>query len=158
MSKGLQAFYLFFCLLIAFAVWMLAYGAGLQLFYGDGRILEATITSNPFAPIQQFWAYSSSPSLQKVALGSVVPALLVSGLIAYLGLKPTSNPLGMRPFRILQHFGAGSGLARKVTYSAASGATSSARMTIATTSSLARRDPVRARATSSPTLSCTKAL
>jgi type IV secretion system protein VirD4 len=29
MSKGLQAFYLFFCLLIAFAVWMLAYGAGL---------------------------------------------------------------------------------------------------------------------------------
>lgn len=101
MSKGLQAFYLFFCLLIAFAVWMLAYGAGLQLFYGDGRILEATITSNPFAPIQQFWAYSSSPSLQKVALGSVVPALLVSGLIAYLGLKPTSNPLGDAAFQDL---------------------------------------------------------
>ena len=101
MSKGLQAFYLFFCLLIAFAVWMLAYGAGLQLFYGDGRILEATITSNPFAPIQQFWAYSSSPSLQKVALGSVVPALLVSGLIAYLGLKPVSNPLGDAAFQDL---------------------------------------------------------
>lgn len=101
MSKGLQAFYLFFCLLIAFAVWMLAYGAGLQLFYGDGRILEATITSNPFAPIQQFWAYNSSPSLQKVALGSVVPALFVSGLIAYLGLKPTSNPLGDAAFQDL---------------------------------------------------------
>lgn len=99
MSKGLQAFYLFFCLLIAFAVWMLAYGAGLQLFYKDGRILEATISSNPFAPIQQFWAYSSSSSLQKVALGATVPALLVAGLVAYLGLKPVSNPLGDASFQ-----------------------------------------------------------
>lgn len=68
MTKQLQAFYLLFCVGIAFVVWMLGYGLGLQLFYKDGRILEATITSNPFAPIQQFWHYKTSPALQKVAL------------------------------------------------------------------------------------------
>ncbi|MDX0060729.1 type IV secretion system DNA-binding domain-containing protein [Sinorhizobium meliloti] len=99
MTKQLQAFYLLFCVGIAFVVWMLGYGLGLQLFYKDGRILEATITSNPFAPIQQFWHYKTSPSLQKVALGSMVPALLVACLVAYIGLKPTSNPLGDAAFQ-----------------------------------------------------------
>ncbi|MQU92891.1 type IV secretory system conjugative DNA transfer family protein [Sinorhizobium meliloti] len=99
MTKQLQAFYLLFCVGIAFVVWMLGYGLGLQLFYKDGRILEATITSNPFAPIQQFWHYKTSPALQKVALGSMVPALLVAGLIAYMGLKPTSSPLGDAAFQ-----------------------------------------------------------
>lgn len=99
MTKGLQAFYLLFCVGIAFAVWMLGYGLGLQLFYKDGRVLEATITSNPFVPIQQFWIYRTSPALQKVALGSMVPALIVAGLVAYLGLKPTSSPLGDAAFQ-----------------------------------------------------------
>lgn len=99
MTKGLQAFYLLFCLGIAFVVWMLGYGLGLQLFYKDGRILETTITSNPFAPIQQFWLYRTSPSLQKVALGSIAPALLVAGLVAYIGLKPITNPLGDAAFQ-----------------------------------------------------------
>lgn len=99
MTKGLQAFYLLFCLGIAFVVWMLGYGLGLQLFYKDGRILETTITSNPFAPIQQFWLYRTSPSLQKVALGSIAPAVLVAGLVAYIGLKPITNPLGDAAFQ-----------------------------------------------------------
>ncbi|MDW9500562.1 type IV secretion system DNA-binding domain-containing protein [Sinorhizobium meliloti] len=99
MTKQLQAFYLLFCVGIAFVVWMLGYGLGLQLFYKDGRILETTITSNPFAPIQQFWHYKTSPALQKVALGSMVPALLVAGLVAYIGLKPTSSPLGDAAFQ-----------------------------------------------------------
>ncbi|MEI2300432.1 type IV secretory system conjugative DNA transfer family protein [Ensifer sp. MJa1] len=99
MTKGLQAFYLLFCVGIAFVVWMLGYGLGLQLFYKDGRILETTITSNPFAPIQQFWLYRTNPSLQKVALGSIAPALLVSGLVAYVGLKPITNPLGDAAFQ-----------------------------------------------------------
>ena len=64
MSKGLQAFYLLFCAGIAFVVWMLGYGLGLQLFYRDGRVLEATMTSNPFVPVQQFWIYRTSPALQ----------------------------------------------------------------------------------------------
>jgi type IV secretion system protein VirD4 len=101
MTKQLQAFYLLFCVGIAFVVWMLGYGLGLQLFYKDGRILETTITSNPFAPMQQFWYYKTSPALQKVALGSMVPALLVAGLVAYLGLKPTSSPLGDAAFQDL---------------------------------------------------------
>ncbi|MEY9722144.1 type IV secretion system protein VirD4 [Sinorhizobium fredii] len=99
MTKQLQAFYLLFCVGIAFVVWMLGYGLGLQLFYKDGRILETTITSNPFAPIQQFWHYKTSPALQKVALGSMVPALLVAGLVAYIGMKPTSSPLGDAAFQ-----------------------------------------------------------
>ncbi|MDX0234338.1 type IV secretory system conjugative DNA transfer family protein [Sinorhizobium meliloti] len=99
MTKQLQAFYLLFCVGIAFVVWMLGYGLGLQLFYKDGRILETTITSNPFAPIQQFWHYKTSPALQKVALGSLVPAMLVAGLVAYIGLKPTSSPLGDAAFQ-----------------------------------------------------------
>ncbi len=101
MTKGLAAFYLVFCLAIAFAVWMLGYGIGLQLFFGNGRILEATITNNPFAPMQQFWAYSSSPALHKVALGSLVPAFLIAGLVAYIGMKPASNPLGDASFQDL---------------------------------------------------------
>ncbi|GGG12978.1 conjugal transfer protein TraG [Rhizobium wenxiniae] len=99
MTKGLAAFYLIFCLTIAFAVWMLCYGLGLQLFFKDGRILKTTITSNPFAPVQQFWAYSSSPALQKVALGSIVPSILIAGVVAYIGLKPASNPLGDASFQ-----------------------------------------------------------
>ncbi|NRQ18893.1 type IV secretory system conjugative DNA transfer family protein [Ensifer sesbaniae] len=99
MTKGLQAFYLLFCVGIAFVVWMLGYGLGLQLFYKDGRVLEETITSNPFVPIQQFWIYHTSPALQKVALGSMVPALIVAGLATYIGLKPTSSPLGDAAFQ-----------------------------------------------------------
>ncbi|XOK15644.1 type IV secretory system conjugative DNA transfer family protein (plasmid) [Agrobacterium tumefaciens] len=99
MTKELQAFYLLFCVGIAFVVWMLGYGLGLQLFYKDGRVLETTITNNPFVPIQQFWIYRSSPALQKVALGSMVPALIVAGLVAYIGLKPTSSPLGDAAFQ-----------------------------------------------------------
>ena len=101
MSKGLRGFYLAFCLLIAVAVWMLSYGAGLLLFYGDGRILDATITTNPFAPVQQLFAYASSPVLQKVALGALVPAAIIAGIIARLGLKPASNPLGDASFQDL---------------------------------------------------------
>ncbi|MDX0852492.1 type IV secretion system DNA-binding domain-containing protein [Sinorhizobium medicae] len=99
MTKQLQAFYLLFCVGIAFVVWMLGYGLGLQLFYRDGRILETTITSNPFAPFQQFWHYKTSPALQKVALGSMLPALLAAGLVACIGLKPTSSPLGDAAFQ-----------------------------------------------------------
>lgn len=99
MTKGLQAFYFLFCVGIALVVWMLGYGLGLQLFYKDGRILETTITSNPFAPFQQFWLYRTSPSLQKVALGSIAPAVLAAGLVAYLGLKPITHPLGDAAFQ-----------------------------------------------------------
>lgn len=99
MTKGLQAFYLLFCVGIAFVVWMLGYGLGLQLFYKDGRILETTITSNPFAPIQQFWVYRTSPSLQRVAIGSLLPALIAGSLAAYIGLKQVSSPLGDAAFQ-----------------------------------------------------------
>ncbi|RWI62518.1 type IV secretory system conjugative DNA transfer family protein, partial [Mesorhizobium sp.] len=99
MNKGYQAFYLLFCAGIVFVVWTLAYGLGLQLVYKDGRILETTITTNPFAPVQQFWLYKGSPTLQRVALVALLPASFAGGLSAYLGLKSPSNPLGDAAFQ-----------------------------------------------------------
>ncbi|RWM14928.1 MAG: type IV secretory system conjugative DNA transfer family protein [Mesorhizobium sp.] len=99
MNKGYQAFYLLFCAGIVFAVWTLTYGLGLQLVYKDGRILETTITTNPFVPVQQFWLYKGSHTLQKVALVALLPSLFAGGLAAYLGLKSPSNPLGDAAFQ-----------------------------------------------------------
>jgi len=99
MTGSLRVFYFGFCLTVAFAIWLLAYGLGLQLLYGDGRILQATITTNPFAPFQQLIAYGDSGVLRIVALGALVPAAVVAGIVAYLGLRPNSNPLGDARFQ-----------------------------------------------------------
>lgn len=99
MSQGYRAFYLLFCTGIVFAVWILGYGLGLQIFFRDGRILEATITSNPFAPLQQFWLYKSNTTLQMVAIWALVPAFLAGGLVAFIGLRPQGSPLGDAAFQ-----------------------------------------------------------
>ncbi len=99
MTGSLRVFYFGFCLTVAFAVWLLAYGLGLQLLYGDGRILQATITTNPFAPFQQLIAYGNSGVLRVVALGALIPAAVVAGIVAYAGLRPTSSPLGDARFQ-----------------------------------------------------------
>lgn len=99
MTGWLRVFYLGFCLTVAFVVWLLAYGLGLQLLYGDGRILQATITTNPFAPFQQLITYGDSGILRVVALGALLPASLVAGIVAYVGLRPNSSPLGDARFQ-----------------------------------------------------------
>lgn len=99
MTGSLRVFYLGFCLTVAFAVWLLAYGLGLQLLYGDSRILQATITTNPFAPFQQLIAYGDSGVLRVVALGALVPSALVAGIVAYVGLRPNASPLGDARFQ-----------------------------------------------------------
>jgi len=99
MTGSLRVFYFGFCLTIAFAIWLLVYGLGLQLLYGDGRILQATITTNPFAPFQQLIAYGDSGVLRVVALGAMVPAALVAGIVAYVGLRPNASPLGDARFQ-----------------------------------------------------------
>ncbi|MEX0408700.1 type IV secretory system conjugative DNA transfer family protein [Aquibium sp. LZ166] len=99
MTGSLRVFYLGFCLTIAFAAWLLAYGLALQFIYGDGRILHATITTNPFAPLQQLVTYGDSTVLRTIALGAVLPAILVAGIIAYAGLRPNSSPLGEARFQ-----------------------------------------------------------
>ena len=48
------------------------------------RISQATITTNPFAPFQQLVAYGDSGVLRVVALGSLLPAALVAGIVASL--------------------------------------------------------------------------
>ena len=99
MTGSLRVFYFGFCLTVAFAVWLLVYGLGLQLLYGDGRILQATITTNPFAPFQQLIAYGDSGVLRVVTLGALVPAALVAGIVAYVGLRPNASPLGDARFQ-----------------------------------------------------------
>ncbi|TIX62897.1 MAG: type IV secretory system conjugative DNA transfer family protein, partial [Mesorhizobium sp.] len=99
MSQGYKAFYLLFCTGIVFAVWILGYGLGLQIFFRDGRILEATITTYPFAPLQQLWLYKSNTTLQMVAIWALVPALLAGGLVAFMGLRPQGSPLGHAAFQ-----------------------------------------------------------
>ncbi|MRX36893.1 type IV secretory system conjugative DNA transfer family protein [Aminobacter sp. MDW-2] len=99
MTGTLRVFYFGFCLTVAIAVWLLVYGLGLQLLYGDGRILQATITTNPFAPFQQLIAYGDSGVLRVVAFGAMVPAALVAGIVAYVGLRPNASPLGDARFQ-----------------------------------------------------------
>ncbi|MDO9306850.1 MAG: type IV secretory system conjugative DNA transfer family protein, partial [Mesorhizobium sp.] len=101
MTGSLRVFYIGFCLTIAFAAWLLAYGLALQLIYGDGRILQVTITINPFAPFQQLIAYGDSTVLRTVALGAVLPAILVAGIVAYAGLRPNASPLGDARFQTM---------------------------------------------------------
>ena len=99
MTGSLRIFYIGFCLTVAFAIWLLAYGLGLQMIYGDGRILQATITTNPFAPFQQLVAYGDSQVLRTVAIGALLPAALVAVIVAYVGLRPNSSPLGDARFQ-----------------------------------------------------------
>ena len=101
MSRNLQAFYLVFCVVIGLAAWTLFYGAGLYLIYGDARILELTITTNPLAPAQQLWLYSNSRDLQIVGLIAVVPAAALGGVVAVVGLRVPENPLGDASFQTM---------------------------------------------------------
>ncbi|PWE53684.1 conjugal transfer protein TraG [Metarhizobium album] len=99
MNRGYMAFYLFFCALIALAVWMLAYSLILQIAWKDGRILHLMTTTNPLAPFQQFMAYANSRSLQLAAAAASVPALAAGAATAAFGLKRPSNPLGDAAFQ-----------------------------------------------------------
>lgn len=99
MTGSLRVVYLGFCLIVAFAVWLLAYGLGLQLVYDDGRILQSTITTNPFAPFQQLIAYSDSGVLRVMAAGALLPAVALATVVAYAGLRQTSSPLGDARFQ-----------------------------------------------------------
>lgn len=99
MTRSLRIAYAAFCLSIAFVVWLLAYGLALQFIYGDGRILQTTITTNPFAPIQQLGLYADNAVLQRVALGAVAAAIVIAAGIAYAGLRPPAKPLGDARFQ-----------------------------------------------------------
>ncbi|TPN37919.1 type IV secretory system conjugative DNA transfer family protein [Mesorhizobium sp. B2-3-3] len=113
MSGPYRIAYIAFCLALAIVVWLLAYGLGLKLLYGDGRILDVTITTNPFAPFQQLIRYADSPVLRRVGLGALIPALMCASLVAHAGLKPVSNPLGDAEFQTLQSLRRGNWFRRK---------------------------------------------
>jgi len=98
MSRGYLAVYLFFCALIAVAVWMLAYGLILQIVFKDGRVLHLMTTTNPLAPLEQFAAYSGNKSLRLVALSAALPAIAAAAFAAAFGLRRHSSPLGDAAF------------------------------------------------------------
>ncbi|UCI10716.1 type IV secretory system conjugative DNA transfer family protein [Mesorhizobium sp. B1-1-8] len=99
MTGPLRIAYVAFCLVLSLVVWLVAYGTGLQLLYGDGRILEATITRDLLAPLRQLAHYSDSPVLRWIGLGAALPSLLIGAATAYLGLRSVPNPLGDARFQ-----------------------------------------------------------
>ncbi|MBZ9974062.1 MULTISPECIES: type IV secretory system conjugative DNA transfer family protein [unclassified Mesorhizobium] len=99
MTGTFRITYLVFCLAIGFVVWLLAYGVVLQLLYGDGRILQVTATTNPFAALQQLARYPHNAVLQRTSLGAAAVSVLIAGAIASLGLKRASEPLGNARFQ-----------------------------------------------------------
>ncbi|RWA81730.1 type IV secretory system conjugative DNA transfer family protein [Mesorhizobium sp.] len=99
MTGLLRALYLTFSLAIGYLVWTLCYGIALQLIYRDGRMLSATITADPMAPLWQLMAYPDSGVLRTVAFLAIVPALSAAALVAYAGLRPVSHPLGDAQFQ-----------------------------------------------------------
>lgn len=113
MTGPLRIAYLGFCMAIAFAVWLLAYGLALQLVYGDNRILQATITTNPFAPFQQLVAYGDSALLRSIALGALFPAAIVATIVGYTGLRANSSPLGDARFQTVMSLRRGGWFRRK---------------------------------------------
>jgi type IV secretion system protein VirD4 len=101
MSRTHLVIYLMFCGLIALAVWLLAYGLILQSVYSDSRILQLTVTANPFAPVLQVWLYAANPVVQIAAAGALVPALVLATGAGMFGLQRPSNPLGDAAFQDL---------------------------------------------------------
>lgn len=113
MTGPLRIIYVTFSLTVGCVVWTLAYGLALQFLFGDSRILQTTITTNPFAPFQQLITYVDSPVLHTAALVAIVPALAVSGMVAYAGLRPQTNPLGDASFQTAMSLRRGKWFQRK---------------------------------------------
>lgn len=99
MSVNYRLVYLAFCLAIAFLVWSLSYGALLGVIYNDPRILNLTLSSQPFAPILQLWHFASNVVLQRVALMAMLPTVAIVAIVAYVGLRQSSQPLGHASFQ-----------------------------------------------------------
>lgn len=101
MNKQMKIIYSGFCAVIGCMVWALSYGVGLAILFKDSRILNLTITSQPFAPFVQLWYYGSNPALQKIAGGSIIPAMAVTAIVAYVGLRKQEQPLGEAAFQTI---------------------------------------------------------
>lgn len=113
MTAGVKASLVVFCILIGFAAWSLAYGLILSIGFHDGQVLKAMLTRRPFLAVEQFWIYRSNSTLQLIAIIAIVPALLISGLVAAIGLRPTSNPLGDASFQTIADLRRGRWLGKK---------------------------------------------
>ncbi len=113
MTGTFRLVYVLFCLAIGFAVWLLGYGLALKFLYGDARVIEATITTNPWAPLQQLALYANNPVLRRVGLGAAVPALLIAGFVFHVGMRPVSNPFGDAHFQTLASLRRGKWFRRK---------------------------------------------
>ena len=79
-----------FCLVIGFAVWLLAYGAIMWGVYDDPNILMLTLAERPLIAAEQFYAFHTNTALQGVAGMAALPALFVAGIVGALGLRRPS--------------------------------------------------------------------
>jgi type IV secretion system protein VirD4 len=101
MTGYIRAIFVVFSVALGFVIWLLAYGLGLNLVYGDPRILHAMVTTTPLAPVHQLTLYAGNTALLRVALWAVVPAITISAIVSYFGMRPASNPLGDAHFQTL---------------------------------------------------------
>ena len=99
MTMLFKVFLGLFCLVIAFAVWLLAYGAIMWGVYDDPNILMLTLAERPLIAAEQFYAFHTNTALQGVAGMAALPALFVAGIVGAVGLRRPKNPLGDASFQ-----------------------------------------------------------
>ena len=101
MNNSFKVFYALFCLTIGIAVWLLAYGGILWGLYRDPRVLMLTLSERPLLAAEQLLAYSSNRALLGVAGLALIPAAVVTVIVAIVGLRRRKNPLGDASFQTI---------------------------------------------------------
>ena len=99
MTRGTRAVFAIVALGFGLLAWAIAYALLLQFIFHDGRVLKQTISSNPFTPFLQFYAYSTNPLLRQVALLSGIPALIMTFFAIWLSHRSEDQPFGNAAFQ-----------------------------------------------------------
>ena len=94
MNGAARALYILFCLAVGGITWSMGYALALALIYHDPRILHRMVSVSPLAPLEQVLAHGHHPFIVRLAGGALVPALVVTGLLAHGGLRRPASPLG----------------------------------------------------------------
>jgi type IV secretion system protein VirD4 len=99
MTRRTRAVFAIVALGFGLLAWAIAYALFLQFIFHDGRVLKQTISTNPFTPFLQFYAYSANPILQRVALLSGIPAVIVTFFAIWLSHRSEDQPFGDAAFQ-----------------------------------------------------------
>jgi type IV secretion system protein VirD4 len=99
MTRGTRIVFSIVAVGFGLLAWAIAYALLLQFIFHDGRVLKQTISSDPFTPFLQFYAYSTNPLLRQVALLSGIPAVIVTFLAIWLSHRSEEQPFGDAAFQ-----------------------------------------------------------